>query len=300
MNLETLGECDGLLEAVWDAVRVAGVGPPHPDPLPPRAAGGGERVSAGGEGGSDAGAPGPAPNQTTTEGIRCRSTWTGPKPNPDRRQEPHATPPTRRCRPREDPRKPGSPKEVLPLPPRGRRGRRASVGGRWRIRCRWCEDLDLPRGAPDPAPNQTPTEGPSRTPRRRPRRRPSQTRGSPKEVLPLPPCAAGGGRGRIPCRSTWTRPQTNPRPKARAAHHAANDAADAAADLTAQVRAAPTPRLGPPSENEPTPTAPERDRGRQTTRASAGSFTPSASSRAPSPSRRTGDTARGRASGTPP
>jgi hypothetical protein len=230
MNLETLGECDGLLEAVWDAVRVAGVGPPHPDPLPPRAAGGGERVSAGGEGGSDAGAPGPAPNQTTTEGIRCRSTWTGPKPNPDRRQEPHATPPTRRCRPREDPRKPGSP----------------------------------------------------------------------KEVLPLPPCAAGGGRGRIPCRSTWTRPQTNPRPKARAAHHAANDAADAAADLTAQVRAAPTPRLGPPSENEPTPTAPERDRGRQTTRASAGSFTPSASSRAPSPSRRTGDTARGRASGTPP
>jgi hypothetical protein len=143
MNLETLGECDGLLEAVWDAVRVAGVGPPHPDPLPPRAAGGGERVSAGGEGGSDAGAPGPAPNQTTTEGIRCRSTWTGPKPNPDRRQEPHATPPTRRCRPREDPRKPGSPKEVLPLPPRGRRGRRASVGGRWRIRCRWCEDLDL-------------------------------------------------------------------------------------------------------------------------------------------------------------
>jgi very-short-patch-repair endonuclease len=39
-NLEALGECDGLLEAVWDEVRAAGISPPHPDPLPPRAAGG--------------------------------------------------------------------------------------------------------------------------------------------------------------------------------------------------------------------------------------------------------------------
>jgi hypothetical protein len=232
--------------------------------------------------GSDAGAPGPAPNQTPTEG-RSRT--------PRRRRD--AADLVKTLANRGRPKKSSlSPRAAGGDDGRAWGGDGGSDAGGARTWTSRAEHLTRPQTKPRPKARAAHhaadlEDGP---------RKPGVAQRSP----PSPPVRGRRGKREDPMPEHMDPAPNQPRPKARAAHHAANDAADAAADLTAQVRAAPTPRLGPPSENEPTPTAPERDRGRQTTRASAGSFTPSASSRAPSPSRRTGDTARGRASGTPP